>query len=350
MRHRLGQAERITVPFRILSYRVSMAVMLLISCGLLLFGRAEAYVFDDARTKTVEIMTPVMDWMSTPLVMVRNWLGNFDDYFDIYEKNRLLREENNRLLAWKSRALHLEQVANRYKDLLGVQLEPEISYISGRVVSDSGGPFVHTLIINTGRKQEVAEGQAVVDRHGFIGRVVGTGRNASRILLISDLNSRVPVMVEPSQDRAVMTGDNTSRPQLEFLSDSAEIKAGDRVVTSGAGGMLPPSLPVGVAVQTGNGKFRVQPFSEPARAAYVRVLRYEFPDEIEPKTNDEDAAEVESVDVIPQAPAPAPAPQSQAPASPPPPPPETRPQVPTGSEIQIMPLGAPSDSAGDEDG
>ncbi len=351
MRHRLGQADRITVPFRMLSHRFSMAVMLIISCALLLFGRAEAYVFDDARTKTVEIMAPVMELFSAPLSLFRNWLGNFDDYFDVYEKNRQLREENNRLLAWKTRALRLEQVAIRYQDLLGVQLEPEITYISGRVVSDSGGPFVHTMIINTGRKQGVTEGQAVVDRQGFIGRVVGTGREASRILLISDLNSRVPVLVESSHDRAVMTGDNTSRPNLEFLSDNAEIKAGDRVVTSGSGGMLPPGLPIGVAVQAGDGKFRVQPFANQARAAYVRVLRYEFPKEIELETDEEVVTKTLSVELPPQPPAlPEPEPSPAEPQAQPLPPTESQPQVTTGEPIQVLPLGEPDEPLGDDDG
>ncbi len=353
MRHRFGQSDRITVPFRMLSHRFSMIAMLLVSCALLLFGRAEAYVFDDARNKTLEIMTPVMDWMSSPSALFRSWLENFDAYFDVYEKNRILREENSRLMAWKDRALQLEQVAIRYQDLLDVQLEPEITYISGRVVSDSGGPFVHTLIINAGRKQGVAEGQAVVDRRGFIGRVVGTGKAASRILLASDLNSRVPVLVEPSNDRAVMTGDNTSRPNLEFLSDNAEIKAGDRVVTSGAGGMLPPGLPVGITVQTNEGKFRVQPFSEQARVSYVRVLRYDFPGEIAPETEEEAAEEEEALSVDASPPAPA-APQTEPIALPPEPQtpvlPESPPRVATEEPIQVMPLGEPSETVGDDDG
>jgi len=340
-----------------------MSVLLILSCALLLFGRAEAYVFDDARTKTMEFVTPLLDWMSTPVTLFRDWLGNFDDYFDVYEKNRLLRAENTRLKAWKTRALQLEQVTARYKDLLDVQLEPDITYISGRVVSDSGGPFVHTLIINTGRKQGVNEGQAVVDSQGFIGRVVGTGAHAARILLISDLNSRVPVMIEPSQARAVMTGDNTSRPKLEFVSDNAALKTGDRVVTSGAGGMLPPALPIGLAVKMDDGNFRVQPFSDQARVSYVRVLQYEFPKEIAPSTDEAPAAApnpaVTPLTTTPPPPAPpvSPAPvQTRNPIPPAPPSsaapsaPPARPQISTGVPVEIRPLAEPDDTGGDEDG
>ncbi len=299
MRERVGQVERITLPFRVLSHRLSLTLFISLSVALLLLGRAEAYVFDEARTKVAEITAPVMELLSTPLAILREWVGDVRDYFNVYEENRRLKEENARLMAWKAAALRMEQTAARYEALLNVQLEPGIGYVTGRVIADSGGPFVNTYIVNAGREDGVTNGQAVVDTEGLIGRVIGTGEEASRVLLITDLNSRVPVLIEPSHYRAVMAGNNSAKPRLLYISDETEINSSEqieigpdeRVITSGHGGMFPPGLPVGVVVQAGDGEFRVQPFADQGRVDFVRLLQFDFPQDIETPSGPDEAVE-----------------------------------------------------------
>lgn len=283
MRNRVGQVESIKMPFRMFSHRLSLIIMTAFSIALLLLGRAEAYIFDEARTKVAEAAAPVMELLSSPIAAARGWIGDFEDYLNVYEQNRRLREENSRLLAWKSAALQLEQTAARYEALLNVQLEPGIGYITGRVIADAEGPFVHTFIVNAGTDDGAAEGQAVVDTDGLIGRVVGAGRSASRILLINDLNSRIPVLVETGQYRAVMAGNNTREPLLLYLPEKADVRAGQRVVTSGHGGMFPPGLPVGEVVEGEGGEYRVRPFAEQSRINFVRMLQFEFPKDVTPE-------------------------------------------------------------------
>ena len=299
MRERVGQVERITLPFRVFSHRLSLTLFIGLSVALLLLGRAEAYVFDEARTKVAEATAPIMEMLSTPLAIVREWVGDVRDYFNVYEENRRLKEENARLMAWKAAALRMEQTAARYEALLNVQLEPGIGYVTGRVIADSGGPFVNTYIVNAGREDGVAKGQAVVDTEGLIGRVIGTGDEASRVLLITDLNSRVPVLIEPSHYRAVMAGNNSANPRLLYVSDETEINSSEqieigpdqRVVTSGHGGMFPPGLPIGVVVRASDGEYRVQPYSDQGRVDFVRMLQYDFPRDIEPESDPDEATE-----------------------------------------------------------
>ena len=161
MSDRFGQVERITLPFRMFSYRLSMILMIGLSCALLLLGRAEAYVFDDARTKVQEVTAPILDYLSGPFGIFRDWFGEFDGILDVYEENQRLKEENARLMEWRGVALRMEQEIIRYEALLNVQPDPGIGYLTARVIGDSGGPFAHALIVNAGTVDGAAKGQAV---------------------------------------------------------------------------------------------------------------------------------------------------------------------------------------------
>ncbi|MGB3810892.1 MAG: rod shape-determining protein MreC [Parvibaculum sp.] len=254
--------------------------MLTLAAALLLLGRAETYVFDRARQVVTDMAAPLLEMASRPVAVARRVVERTDEYAYVFDENERLRAENARLLAWKEAALRLEAKVARYEALLNVQVDPGINYISGRVVSDNGGPFVDTVIVNVGRAQGAKSGDAVIDTDGLIGRVVATGEKASRILLLTDLNSRIPVVIEPAHYKAVLAGDNTNWPRLEYLPAASSISPGDRVVTSGDGGLIPPGLPIGLVIQTSDGFMRVQTFADRDRLDFVRVLQYEFPSQV----------------------------------------------------------------------
>lgn len=265
------------MPIREISHRISLVFMLTLAAALLLLGRAETYVFDRARQVVTDIAAPLLEIASRPVAAARRVVERTDEYAYVFDENERLRAENARLLAWKEAALKLEAKVARYEALLNVQVDPGIKYVSGRVVSDNGGPFVDTVIVNVGREQGAKSGDAVIDTDGVVGRVVATGPKASRVLLLTDLNSRIPVVIEPAHYKAVLAGDNTDWPKLEYLTSTSSISPGDRVVTSGDGGLIPPGLPVGLVIQTSDGFQRVQTFADRDRLDFVRVLQYEFP-------------------------------------------------------------------------
>lgn len=273
--------NRSGVPIREISNRISLVFMLTFAAALLLLGRAETYVFDRARQVVTDLAAPLLEVAARPVSAVRRLIERTDEYAYVFDENERLRAENARLLAWKEAALKLESKASRYEALLNVQVDPDIGYVSGRVVSDSGGPFVDTVIVNLGRAHGVKSGDAVVDTEGLVGRIVSTGEKASRILLLTDLNSRVPVVIEPAHYKAVLAGDNTDWPRLEYLAVTSSVSPGDRVVTSGDGGLIPPGVPVGLVIQTSDGFLRVQSFADRNRLDFVRVLKYEFPNKVD---------------------------------------------------------------------
>lgn len=274
------EPNRTALPFREFSHRVSLIFMLTLAAALLLLGRAETYVFDRARQVVTDLAAPLLEVASRPVAATRRLIERTDEYAYVFDENERLRAENARLLAWKEEALKLQAKVARYEALLNVQVDPSIDYVSGRVVSDSGGPFIDTVLVNVGREQGVRSGLAVIDSDGLVGRVVATGPQASRVLLLTDLNSRVPVVVEPAQYKAILAGDNTEWPTLEYLATQSAVSAGDRVVTSGDGGLIPAGIPVGLVIQTSDGDLRVQTFSDRGRLDFVRVLQYEFPSQV----------------------------------------------------------------------
>ncbi|MDF1685198.1 MAG: rod shape-determining protein MreC [Parvibaculaceae bacterium] len=273
-------SNRLASPLQEFTHRVSLIFMLTLAAALLLLGRAETYVVDQARQVVTDIAAPLLELASRPVAATRRLVERTDEYAYVFDENEHLREENSDLLEWKEKALRYEAKIARYEALLNVQVDPTISYATGRVVGDRGGPFVETYIVNVGREHGVASGQAVVDSDGLIGRIVSTGEKASRILLLTDLNSRVPVVIEPTRYRAVLAGDNSPWPRVEYLPAGSGVAPGDRVVTSGHGGLMPAGLPVGVVIATDDGFLRVQTFSNRDRLDSVRVLQYEFPSEV----------------------------------------------------------------------
>jgi rod shape-determining protein MreC len=152
--------------------------------------------------------------------------------------------------------------------------EPATTFLTARVIANSGGAYLRSLMIHAGSENGIARGQAAMTGEGLVGRVSEVGRQAARVLLVTDLNSRVPVIVEGPQQRALLTGDNSERPCLRYLDAGAEIKVGDRVVTSGQGGVFPPGLPVGVVASLDGEAPRVEPYVEMSRVEYLRIVDY----------------------------------------------------------------------------
>ncbi|MEH6477754.1 MAG: rod shape-determining protein MreC, partial [Sneathiella sp.] len=175
--------------------------------------------------------------------------------------------------------------------LLNALSDPLVLPITARVIGDSGGPFVRTLLLGAGALDGVRTGQAAVGPHGVLGRVVEVGHQSARVLLLTDLNSRIPVKLEKSRNKGILVGDNSSSPKLEFLPTNAQVSAGDRVVTSGDGGMLPAGWPIGIVSSVAEGQVRVQAYADWTRLEYISVLRYDLPGLTDKATNPGDLGE-----------------------------------------------------------
>lgn len=207
------------------------------------------------------------------------WAGAARDYVGAYffaiGENRRLKAEIAELRGWRDEAIAQKNINGRYEALLGLRTEPPVPMATGRAISESRGPFSNSKLIDVGSAKGVRIGNPVVTEHGLVGRVSGVTSGVSRVVLLTDVASRTPVMIERTDARAMLTGDGGDSPRLEFIRGVGSIQAGDRVLSSGDGGGLPRGLPVGVAAKGIDGAWRVKLFSDHGAVDYVRVLLFQ---------------------------------------------------------------------------
>jgi len=272
-----GNVLRVAVPLRNLVQRFAFVLLIGSAFALMLLGRFDNVAVERVRLGIVDAFTPIMDVASRPVSAVNAVVRDIREVVDLRTELARVKEENERLLQWQTVARRLEAENSGFRSLLTAKTETSSFLIAARVVADAGGPFVRTVLLNAGRRDGVSKGQAVVNADGMVGRVAEVGERSARILLLSDLNSRVPVVNERSGQRGVLAGDNSEWPLLVFLPNQAQVQPGDPIVTSGHGGLLPPGLPIGIVASIGDGGVRVQPLVNWHRLEFVRVVRYDLP-------------------------------------------------------------------------
>ena len=226
------------------------------------------------RMDVTDALAPAMGAATRPVTVVGDLLRDYRQFLDVYEQNRVLRREIQRLESWRETAHQLEEENAQLRALNNVKLAPRTTFVTGDVIADSGGPFRQSALVNVGARDGVVDGAAAVDGAGLVGRVSGLGDRASRLLLVSDFSSRVPVVVQPGGQRAILAGDGTMAPKLDFLAGAEAVSAGDMVETSGDGSVLPPDIPVGRVILADGGEPRVSLFSDLSRLEFVRLLRF----------------------------------------------------------------------------
>ena len=274
MNEKLRPVHRVAAPIRSLAQRFAYLGLVVAAFGLMMLGKADVVIVERFRAQVTDAVAPILDAVSRPVATVNDLIAEGQELMELRAENALLRKERERLLQWQTAGRKLEAENRALRGLLNfVPREPR-GFISARVIADTGGAFAHSLIVNAGSDNEVRRGEAVVSGDGLVGRIVGVGARAARILLITDLNSRIPVVSEQTRARAVLAGNNSGQPVLDHLPPNATVSPGERIVTSGHGGIFPPGLPVGVVVSVSDGGIAVQPFVAADRLEYVRIVDY----------------------------------------------------------------------------
>jgi rod shape-determining protein MreC len=258
-----------------------LIIVAALAVALILIGKAQSSLFDTARTHVMDWMKPALTTAREPMVGFTRWVGSIGEIFAVYQENLKLKEENARLRQWHNTAISLNERLKRYQLLLHAVPDPALSSLVARVIGRASHPFLQTMILDAGRTNGVKPGQAVVDSRGMIGRIFLAGERTSWVILLTDLNSRIPVTVEPGNAQAIMAGDNSPTPAIETLSQGTQLKDGNQVVSSGDGDILPAGLPIGVIVADGNG-YRVALFADQTTTQDVEILDFKQPPEQPP--------------------------------------------------------------------
>ncbi|MDG1115651.1 MAG: rod shape-determining protein MreC [Flavimaricola sp.] len=253
--------------------RLLIGLMILCLFGIFLIWRIDSPRVERFRAAVVDSIVPNLDWAMAPVTGLANLVTDFQSYQRIYEQNQDLRRELQQMRAWREAALQLEQENAKLLDLNNVRLDPNLTYITGVVMADSGSPFRQSVLLNVGARDGILDGWPAMDGIGLVGRISGVGENTSRTILLTDTSSRIPVIIQPSGQRAILVGDNTIYPPIEFLENPDVVRPGDRVVSSGDGGLFPADLLVGQVALGNDRRLRVRLAADYERLEFLRVLR-----------------------------------------------------------------------------
>jgi rod shape-determining protein MreC len=253
--------------------RLLVGLLVLVLLSIFLIWRIDSPRVERFRAALVDRVVPSFDWALIPVTKAAAMIDDFQSYARIYEQNQQLRRELQQMKAWREAALQLEQKNARLLDLNQVRLDPMLTHVTGVVLADSGSPFRQSVLLNVGARDGIRDGWATMDGIGLAGRISGVGNTTARVILLTDSNSRIPVTVQPSGQKALLSGDNTSAPPLEFLEKPDLVRPGDRVISSGDGGVFPAGLLVGQVALGPDRRLRVRLAADYERLEFLRVLR-----------------------------------------------------------------------------
>ncbi len=259
---------------RLVFQRFAFVALVVAAFALMLLGKADTILVERARTIVVDAMAPVIRALSQPAGAISEIAENVRDLANLRAENARLREDNEQLLRWRDMARRLEAENAELQGLTDYVPLPDSRSFTIRVMGDTGGAFAHSVLIAAGSQAKVRKGMAVLSGDGLVGRVAQVGQRASRVVLITDITSRIPVVIENTRTRAILAGNNTEKPRLIYVPAGARVSPGDRVVTSGHAGAFPPGIPVGVVSSVDDTVIRVQPFMDRDRLEIVRLVDY----------------------------------------------------------------------------
>lgn len=276
MRQRTG-AIGATSSLKVWFQRFSFALLLMAAFGVLLIGKADTVMLSRLKIWVADSIGPFLYAVSSPIETARQTAADVQSYFALKSQVEALRVENQALQDWAQQARELQAENAALRELLRMTPNPRLSFISAPVVADASSGFVRGVIALAGHQHGVTKGQAAMVGNGLVGRVQDVGNRVSRVMLLTDINSRLPVLIERTRDQAILAGNNSERPEVNYLARDADVKVGDHVVTSGIGGAFPAGLPVGEIADIGDGKVYVQPFADLGRLEFIRMVDYELP-------------------------------------------------------------------------
>jgi len=263
------QGEDYLAPLR----QLLAGLIVLFLIVIFIIWRVDSPRVERFRVMLIDRFLPSSEWVMAPLTRTVNVIQDFQSYQSLYDQNQQLRRELQQMKSWKEAALQLEQENARLLDLNKLQLDAQLTWISGIVRADSGSPFRQSVLLNVGGQDGIQNGWAAMDGLGLVGRIAGVGEKTSRVILLTDPYSQIPAVIQPSRENALVVGDNTSDPLVDFIDNADLVRAGDRIVTSGNGGVLPPGLLIGQLVVDPNGRLRARLSADYERLEYLRVLR-----------------------------------------------------------------------------
>ena len=237
------------------------------------------FILDNSNLKPIKILRSLINdgiyrisaVSSSPIKFSGASKDFFVKHIFTYEENERLRKELEDLKSKNFQSSFLEAQNNELQNVLDLEKNSPYSVINAKVILDKNSPFLNSVIINKGSNAGIKLGMPVLNEGYLAGRIVEVNFVSSRILLLNDLNSRIPVVVSPSGTQAILSGVGKRQPSLEYLPDNFMLGEKESIVfTSGKDGVLFPGIAIGKVVLNDNKKL-VELFADPDQISVVSV-------------------------------------------------------------------------------
>lgn len=272
MKYTHKSARAIAISIKPVATGAFVFVLFALSLGIFFFGKTHNAAMEDVRMAITDRLVPVVQALAKPIDTIQG-IGTWaHEMAALREENQRLKIDNDRLLRWQSAATELSSENQRLRTLLKYAPAAPASYVTARIAVDAGNPYSHSVVIGAGINHGVMDDSAVVNENGLVGRIIGVGQKTARVLLLTDINSRIPVIAQNSREHAIAGGNGADTLSLLYLPESSKIKAGEIIVTSGDGNVIPAGIPVGVVTSIEKGVATLQAYADWHKLEYVRVV------------------------------------------------------------------------------
>ena len=268
------QARILTATAKLPLSRLAIGFMLIVSLSFIVISKANNNITRQISIAVSEVVSPAISFLAKPVEAIAATNNFIHEMMNLRLENRALRLENNRLRQSQIVANELQVENNKLRSLLKFAPVGKSSYISARVVNDSSSPYSRSVLITAGIEEKIIEDSPVINENGLVGRVIDVGKKTARVLLLSDVNSRIPVMSETSREHAIASGTNGNYLSLLYTPDNTALKIGEKIITSGDGAVLPAGLPVGIVSKIEKGNITVKPFVNWNTLEFVSIVDF----------------------------------------------------------------------------
>ncbi len=274
---------RLSIPVRQALARLTLPALMAAAFGLILLGKADMLLAERARMALDDALAPLFSWIAGPVAAAHAAVENAQGLLTLRSDNTRLRDENEQLRRWHAVAMALDAENATLKANLRWLPDVAPSYVTAHVVADAGGVYARAVLLAVGPNTGMAKGQIALDERGLVGRVTELGMRSARVLLLTDINSRIPVVLEASRARAILVGTNGPHPRLMHWPEGVAPIEGERVVTSAEAQAFPAGLPVGVVRYGAGNAPEVDTAARLDRLDIVRVFDYRMHGALSPE-------------------------------------------------------------------
>ncbi len=254
--------------------KFSLSALIILTLSILILGRYDFKVINYAKLSLKEIAYRSTFIFSTPENIIKNGFIATKNHFFVYEENKILKQKVKDLEIRKYNVQYIQTENERLKETLN-ELKFSSDEILAKVIVDKQSPFLKSIIVNKGSKHGVILGMGVLDQEYLVGKVVEVNFTTSRVLLLSDLNSKIPVDILPNNIQSILSGTGDNIGKIQYIKEEALIESESIVYTSGAGGIFKPGVPIGRTVKNSlNSEINVEFYSEFSQLRFVKLRSY----------------------------------------------------------------------------